>query len=174
MQQGVVRKRRPAPVSEYGKQLQAKQELKKQYHLREKQMRRYFSESIRNASKGNSPELFMQALERRMDSAVFRAGMAKSRAQARQMVNHGHFLVNGKAADIPSLKLQKGDVVKVRPASMTTPMMQAVTLAMKKHEAPAWILLNKESMEFSFQDLPTMQVVAPSVDIALVFEFYSR
>lgn len=174
MQKGVIRKRRPTPVSEYGKQLQAKQELKKQYGLREKQMRRYFDEALHGVSKGNSPELFMQGLERRLDSAVFRAGFAKTHAQARQMVTHGHFHVNGKPVDVPSFRLVKGNVVSVRSSSLDTPMIKAVVLQMKKFEAPAWIALDKDKMEFSFTDVPAMQMVAPSVDISLIFEFYSR
>ena len=100
MQTGVVRKRRSRPVSEYGKQLREKQDLKEQYNLREKQFSNYVKDVL---AKGGSPEEgLMQRLERRLDSAVYRMGMAQTRKQSRQMVSHAHFKVNGKGVNIPS------------------------------------------------------------------------
>ena len=109
MQTGVVRKRRSRPVSEYGKQLREKQDLKEQYNLREKQFSNYVKDVL--ATGGSPEEGLMQRLERRLDNAVFRMGMAQTRKQSRQMVSHGHFAVNGRKVTIPSIRVKKGDKI---------------------------------------------------------------
>ncbi|MDP4007060.1 MAG: 30S ribosomal protein S4 [bacterium] len=174
MQKGVVRKRRPTPQSEYGRQLQQKQDLKAQYNLREKQMKNYVKEVLGGASHGNSPELFLQKLERRLDNVVFRAGFAPTRKQGRQMVSHGHFLVNGRKVDIPSFEVKRGDIISPRPSSMERTLFKNTLLGLKKYEAPSWIQLNKEKPEITIKLLPTLAEAAPSVEIPLIFEFYSR
>jgi len=174
MQKGVMRKRRPKPLSEYGKQLQEKQDLKGQYNLREKQFKRYVKEALGKSAHGDSPELFLQKLERRLDNVVYRAGFAPTRKQARQMVGHGHFLVNGRKMDIPSFEVKKGDTISVRPASLERTLFKNMLLGLKKYEAPSWLLLDKEKPEILIQQFPSLTEVAPSVEIALVFEFYSR
>jgi len=118
MQKGIMRKRRPAPLSEYGRQLKEKQDLKAQYNLREKQFKNYVKEVLGKRAHGDSPELFLQKLERRLDNVVFRSGLASTRKQARQMVSHGHFLVNKRKVDVPSFEVKKGDVISLRPASL--------------------------------------------------------
>lgn len=174
MQKGVVRKRRVTPVSEYGRQLQEKQELKKQYNLREKQLKNYVSSALAKAKAGESPELFVQKLERRLDNVVYRAGMAPTRKQARQMVSHGHFLLNGRRVTIPSLEVKKGDSVSVRPGSAEGTLFKNIRLGLKKYEAPAWILLDKEKLEITIKEHPSFEEASPSVEIPLIFEFYSR
>lgn len=174
MQKGVVRKRRPAPLSEYGRQLQEKQELKKEYHLKEKQMKRYVKEVLEKAKTGESAALFFQKLEQRFDSIIFRAGMAQTRAQARQMVSHGHFLLNKRPVDIPSCGVKKGDVIIPRSSSQETSLFKNIKLGLKKYEPPSWIELNKETMEIKITGLPSLKEGVPAVEIPLIFEFYSR
>ena len=174
MQKGVMRKRRPKPLSEYGRQLQEKQDLKGQYNLREKQFKRYVKEVLGKRAHGDSPELFLQKLERRLDNVVYRAGFAPTRKQSRQMVSHGHFLVNGKKVDIPSYSVKQGDVISVRPASLERTLFKNILLGLKKYEAPSWILLNKEKPEIVIRQFPSLAEIAPSVEISLIFEFYSR
>ncbi|MDP2734861.1 MAG: 30S ribosomal protein S4 [bacterium] len=174
MQKGVVRKRRPTPLSEYGRQLQEKQDLKLQYNLREKQLKNYVKGALSKAGQGDSTQLLLESLERRLDNVVFRAGFAPTRKQARQMVTHGHFLVNTRKVDVPSFQVKKGDAVAVRPSSKERPLFKSVVLGLKKYEAPAWLSLNKEAMEVSVQQFPTFKEAAPSVEIPLIFEFYSR
>lgn len=174
MQKGVVRKRRPTPLSEYGRQLQEKQDLKSQYNLREKQLKNYVKAALSGTSGRDSTELLLQNLERRLDNVVFRAGLAPTRKQARQMVTHGHFMVNGRKVDVPSFQIKKGDTVTVRPSSKERPLFKNILLGLKKYEAPAWLSLNKETMEIAVQQLPTFQEANPSVEIPLIFEFYSR
>ena len=167
MQKGVVRKRRPGQVSEYGKQLREKQELKKQYNLREKQFKKYVSEA-------GSPEPLFKALETRLDSFVFRMGIAQTHRQAKQMVSHGHFLVNGRKITIPSCVVKMGDVVSVRPESQKKSLLQHAMLSLKNYEPPAWLQLNKEKLQATMKKEPTLKEVAPTVEVPLVFEFYSR
>ena len=169
-----MRKRRPKPLSEYGRQLQEKQDLKRQYNLREKQFKRYVKEALGKTAHGDSPELFLQKLERRLDNVVYRAGFAPTRKQARQMVSHGHFLVKGKKMDVPSFQVKKGDVISVRPASLERTLFKNTLLGLKKYEAPSWILLDKEKPEITIKQFPTFAEIAPSVEISLIFEFYSR
>jgi len=167
MQKGVVRKRRPGQVSEYGKQLREKQELKEQYNLREKQFKKYVKAA-------GSPESLLKALETRLDSFVFRMGMAQTHRQAKQMVSHGHFLVNKKKITIPSYVVKMGDVVSVRPESQKKILLQHAILSLKKYEPPAWLQLDKEKVEAAMKKEPTLREVAPTVELPLIFEFYSR
>jgi small subunit ribosomal protein S4 len=174
MQKGVMRKRRPTPLSEYGRQLQEKQNLKEQYNLREKKLKSYVKEALSKRAHGDSPELFLQKLERRLDNVVYRAGFAPTRKQARQMVGHGHFLVNARKIDVPSFEVKKGDVISVRPSSLERTLFKNTLLGLKKYEAPSWILLDKEKPEITIQKLPSLAEAAPTVEIPLIFEFYSR
>lgn len=169
-----MRKRRPSPQSEYGKQLAEKQDLKGQYNLREKQFKGYVKAALEKSAHGDSPELFLQKLERRLDNVVYRAGFAPTRKQSRQMVTHGHFKVNGKKVDIPSYEVKKGDVITVRTASLQRTLFKNTLLGMKKYEAPAWMTLDKEKPEVTILQFPSFEQVAPSVEVSLIFEFYSR
>ena len=174
MQKGVVRKRRMRQVSEYGRQLQEKQELKRQYNLRERQFKRYITKVLQKTGGGNAAELLMRSLESRLDSTVFRMGVAETRREAKQMVTHGHFLVNGRRVDIPSVRLKKGDTITLRPASLERPLFRQAQMKLKKHEAPSWLKLDKEKMEVEVLGEAVLDEVAPTVEIPLIFEFYSR
>ena len=167
MQKGVVRKHRPGQVSEYGKQLREKQELKEQYNLREKQFKKYVKEA-------GSSELLLKALETRLDSFVFRMGMAQTHRQAKQMVSHGHFLINQKKTTIPSYVVKVGDVISVRPGSQKKSLIQHASLSLKKYEPTAWLQLDKEKLEATMKKKTTLKEVAPTVELPLIFEFYSR
>lgn len=174
MQKGIMRKRRGTPLSEYGRQLQEKQELKSQYNLAEKQLKNYVQEVLSASLRGDSPELFVQKLERRLDNVVFRSGFAQTRKQARQMVSHGHFLVNGRKVDIPSFEVRPGDVISPRPSALERTLFKNAVLGLKKYEPPSWLKLNKEKPDIVVQQLPTISEAALSVEIPLIFEFYSR
>lgn len=175
MQKGVVRKRSGGNVSEYGRQLQEKQELKRQYNLRERQFSRYIRESLeKRAQTVPSAERLIRVLEKRLDNAVYRMGLAKTRNQARQMVSHGHFQVNGKNLDIPSYQVKKGDVISIHPSSVKSNLFTTALLELKKYEAPSWIQLNKEKLEATITGEPVLDEVSPTVEIPLIFEYYSR
>ncbi len=168
------RKRRGA-VSEYKKSLVEKQTLKNLYGLSEKQFKRYVKETLAKMGRvENVSDELIKRLEKRLDNVIFRLGFAKSRAHARQLVNHAYFLVNGKPVNIPSFQVSKEDVVAIKPAKQKKPMLTDLPTALKKMEPPVWLYLNKEKLEASVVGDPSLKEVNPPVEISLVFEFYSR
>jgi len=174
MQKGVVRKRRTPPLSEYGKQLHEKQELKTQYNLRERQFQNYVKKTLEEESGGNAEEQLMRQLERRLDNVVFRMGLADTRKQARQLVSHGHIQVDAKAVRVPSYTTKLHEKIRVRPNSQERPFFKNRKLTLKKYEAPSWLVLDKERMEAEVREAPGLAEINPTVQIPLVFEFYSR
>ncbi len=173
MQKAVVRKRRTSPLSEYGKQLKEKQELKSQYNLRERQFRQYIRKVLEKGG-GNAEERLLQNLEKRLDNVVFRIGLAETRKQARQLVSHGHFFINEKRVRVPSCQVKKGDKIHVRPSSQETPFFKNRKLALKNYEPPSWLRLDKDRLEAEIQGTPELQHMGVTVQVPLVFEFYSR
>lgn len=176
MQKGVLRKRPPSKLSEYGRQLKEKQDLKKNYSLREYQLKAYVSDAFSHLQRksANVAEIFVQNLETRLDSVVFRMGYAETRKQARQIVSHGHFLVNGRRVTIPSYRVKKGDVIQIRPSSLEKEYFKQARLRMKKYEAPSWISLDKEKMEATMAELPSVSEANLGLELPLIFEYYSR
>lgn len=175
MQKGVVRKRRPTPLSEYGRQLQQKQELRNQYNLQERQFKKYVQETLAQKSgEGTTAEVFVGKLEQRLDNIIFRAGLASARTQARQMVSHGHFLVNGKRTKIPSYEIKTGDVITVRPSSFGSTLFKNIVMKIAKYNPPAWLELNKETLQVQRKGSPSLQDLGLGVEVPLIFEFYSR
>lgn len=172
MQQGVLRKRRTNPLSDYGRQLKEKQELKSQYHMRERQFKSYVIKAMENRGDESSLELLMRRLERRLDNVLFRMGFAKSRKQARQMVGHKHFLVNGKSTNLPSYLVAKGDIITPSQSMLKKTFFQNKKLELKKYQPPSWIQLDKEKMEATILGDPAFAEIAPTLDISLVLEFY--
>lgn len=175
MQKGVVRKRKTPALSEYGRQLKEKQTLRNEYNLRERRFRRYVDETLSDMRlKGSAPDAFVQSLETRLDNVIYRAGFATTRAKARQMVSHGHFLRNGKPMNIPSYAVRKGDTMSVKPSSVSSTLFKDMQNVWKKFQAPSWLELDKERMSLKILSLPTLQDVAVGADIPLIFDFYSR
>lgn len=175
MQKGVVRKRKTQALSEYGRQLAEKQTLRREYNLKEHAFRAYVEKTLSGMRlKGSAPETFTRLLETRLDNMVYRAGFAATRAKARQMVSHGHFLCNGKPLNIASYAVRKGDVISVKHSSASSPLFKDVQNVWKKFQAPSWLELDKEHMSVQVVALPTLQESALGVDIPLIFDFYSR
>ena len=173
--QGGERKKRPKAASEYKKSLIEKQTLKRLYGLSEKQFKRYVKESLDKMQRvENISDELIKTLEIRLDNVVFRLGFAKTRAQARQMVNHSYFLVNGKPVNIPSFQVKKGDVVAIKENKKKKIIFNELQAALKKVEAPVWLELNKEKLEAKTIGVPSLLEVNPPVEISLIFEFYSR
>ncbi|MBU3964398.1 30S ribosomal protein S4 [Patescibacteria group bacterium] len=175
---GSAGKRRGRALSEYGKELKEKQKLKEWYGLRERQFSNYVNKVLEKAHRAkteeNPAELLVKELESRLDNTVFRLGIASNRAQARQLVSHGHFSVNGKPVDIPSFSLKKGDKVSIRPNSLKKPVFEKLSVNIKKYQAPTWLKLDKEKIEGEFIGKPNLEEVAPPAEISSIFEFYSR
>lgn len=161
-------------VSEYGRQLVEKQKLRIFYGLKEKQFRRYINKVLRRLSRENRDQLLIQQLESRLDNIVYRLGFADSRGRARQLVSHGHFLVNGKKVDRPSYLLKLGDKVTVREKSKNVAIFQEAEERLKKREAPTWLQVNPQGLEGGILRWPTLEEVNPPANILTIFEFYSR
>lgn len=158
--------------SEYGLQLREKQKIKRTYGLLEKQFRTLFEKA--EAMKGVTGANLLSMLERRMDNVIYRAGFANSRAEARQLVRHGHFMVNGHSVNIPSYMVDKGDVLEVRQKSKTVSRIGGALEAVKRREIPQWIELDAGQSKSKIRDLPTREDISMPMEERLVVELYSK
>ncbi len=168
-------KRRIKSLSEYGKELKEKQRLKNWYNLKERQFKIYVKRVL--DARGKVPDAaaaLVQILENRLDNVIFRLGFAPSRAAARQIISHGHVLVNGKHINIPSFSVKKGDKIGVRPTSAKKKIFQNLAPVLKKYKPPSWLELNAEILEGKVKGVPTLEEAAPPAEITSIFEFYSR
>jgi small subunit ribosomal protein S4 len=159
-------------ISEYQIQLREKQKLKRMYGLLERQFSGYFKKAARK--KGITGENLLQLLERRMDNVVYRMGFCSSRKEARQMVNHGHFRVNGRKVDVASFLVKDGDVVELKPASRQLPQVQASLTAAEGRGTPQWLELDKANFKGRVKTMPTKEDLTVPVNEQLVVELYSR
>jgi len=163
---------RKAKMVGYGVQLREKQKVKRTYGVLENQFRRYFEAADRQ--KGVTGELLLQFLERRLDNVVYRLGFATSRAQARQLVRHGHFLVNGKKVDIPSYSVRSGDTVSVRSGSAENATIQHAMEEVKGRGIPEWLLFDSATTSGRISQLPTREQINLPVQEQLIVELYSK
>jgi small subunit ribosomal protein S4 len=163
-----AQRRRP---SDYGLQLREKQKMRAIYGLLEKQFRRYVSAALRAG--GVTGEVLMQLLERRLDNVVYRAGFAASRAEARQLVSHGHFTVNGGLVNIPSYQLRAGDVVRVKESDRQAGPFKELKAAAGR-PIPEWITVEYAEYAATVNAIPTREQIDTAVDEQQVVEFYSR
>lgn len=157
-------------MSEYGIQLQEKQKLRHMYGVSEKQFRRTFDQAAKMP--GVHGENFMKLLESRLDNVVYRMGLAPTRPAARQLVTHGHFLVNGKKVNIPSYRVQPGDVISVREKSRNLAIIKDALEA--RTYLPNYITFNDNTMEGTFTRLPEREEMPAEINEKLIVEFYSR
>ena len=163
---------RKAKLVGYAIQLREKQKVKRTYGILENQFRRYFEAADRQ--KGITGMLLLQALERRLDNVVYRLGFATSRAQARQVVRHGHFLVNGKKVDIPSYAVREGDVVSVRTTSHENASIKHAMEEVKGRGIPEWLSLELSGLSGRIASLPTREQINLPVQEQLIVELYSK
>ena len=172
---GPQKKRKGGSPSEYKKSLEEKQTLKKWYGLSERQFKRYVNETLAKMGKVKdvSAELIGK-LERRLDNVIFRLGFAKSRVQARQLVSHGYFMINGKPVNIPSYQVKKDDVIALKETKKAKGIFKELANELKRKEIPAWLVLNKEKLEAKTVGEPNLDEVKPPAEISLIFEYYSR
>jgi small subunit ribosomal protein S4 len=162
--------KRVRKMSDYGTQLRAKQQLRRQYGLQEGQFHSVFEEALRR--RGVTGEIMLQLLETRLDNVVYRLGFAPSRAAARQFVRHNHVTVNGKKANIPSIELRAGDVVQVRPRDKSKAEARLAYDAGRS--APKWLAVNGDELRGEILTIPTRDEIAPIANEQLVVELYSR
>jgi small subunit ribosomal protein S4 len=159
-------------VSDYGQQLREKQRLRRIYGVLEAQFRRYYS--LAESSRGQTGANLLIILERRLDNLVYRLGFADSRAQARQLVLHGHFDVNGHKMNIPSALLSAGDVLSVRESSQRNSYFRELRETLEHQSVPDWMSLNAEGLSGQLVALPTREQIDTPVNEQLIVEFYSR
>jgi small subunit ribosomal protein S4 len=163
---------RKAKMAGYGVQLREKQKVKRTYGVLESQFRRYFEAADRQ--KGVTGELLLQMLERRLDNVVYRLGFATSRPQARQLVRHGHFRVNGKKVDIPSYQVRMGDTVALKSGSGENPSIQHAMEEVKGRGIPEWLLFDSAALSGRISSLPTREQINLPVQEQLIVELYSK
>jgi small subunit ribosomal protein S4 len=163
---------RRAKMVGYGVQLREKQKVKRIYGVLEDQFRRYFETAER--TRGITGETLLQLLERRLDNVVYRAGFSTSRAQARQLVRHGHFLVNGRRVDVPSYSVRQGDVVSVRQTSLENPVIAHAMEEVKGRGVPEWIAIDATKLAGTISSLPTREQINLPVQEQLIVELYSK
>ncbi len=159
-------------LSDYGTQLQEKQKAKRYYGLREKQ----FSLTFEKASKktGDAGKNFLKLLESRLDNVIFRLGFADSRRQARQLVNHGHFNVDGVKTDIPSFIVKEGQVIKIKKKSQTSPYFRKLNEKIKKADRPSWLNFDVNDLSAKILHEPKDADLPQSINVQMIIEYYSK
>jgi len=165
-QHGAVRKK----LSEYAIHLNEKQKIRMTYMVSEKQFAKYYHEAARR--KGVTGTILLQILESRLDNVIFRAGFGVTRKQSRQIVNHGHVLVNGKKVDIPSYLVKPEDVVTVKAKS--SDYLKTVMSAIDLSCAPAWMTVDSDALKITFDRVPSREELDPDFKEQLVIEYYSK
>ena len=163
--------RRPKALSEYGTQLIEKQKIRFSYGITERQLSNYVKKASHIKGAGTATK-FYEELESRLDNIVYRMGLANSRRAARQMVSHGHFVVNDKKVTIPSFEVKPGDIIKIREGSKTKKIFEGLTERLKDYNSPAWVIFDAGKMEGKMSDKP--KNVETFLDLNAVLEFYSR
>ena len=158
--------------SEYGMQLRAKQTARRFYGVQENQFHHYFE--IAERKQGITGDNLLRILESRLDNVVYRGGFASSRAEARQLVGHGHYEVNGKRVDIASYLLKAGDVVSICEKSRASEKIKAVVEANSARPVPEWIDVDRNNLSAKVIALPTREQIEAPVDEQLIVEFYSK
>jgi small subunit ribosomal protein S4 len=174
--------RRPYPPGQHGRgrvkeseyllQLQEKQKARYTYGVLEKQFRRYYEKAAR--TKGKTGEALLQLLEARLDNVVYRAGLARTRRQARQLVSHGHFIVNGKKVNVPSFQVSKFDIIDVKPKSLATLPFVAAKESFGDRPIPGWLQVVPNTLRILVHQLPERAQIDVPVQEQLIVEYYSK
>jgi small subunit ribosomal protein S4 len=163
---------RRSKISDYGIQLREKQKLKRIYGIFEKPMRNMFKKSSR--MKGVTGENLLTLLERRMDNVVYKIGFASSRKEARQLVKHSHFTINGKKVSTPSIILKQGDIVELRDKSRSSSKFTTAFDANSMREVPSWLEIDKEKFKGTLRDLPKRDDITSQIEEHLIVELYTK
>ena len=165
----IMRRRK---VSEFGLQLREKQKVRKSYSVLERQFRNYFEKAEKR--QGMTGENLLRLLEMRLDNVIYRMGFARSRAEARQLVNHGHFSVNGRPTDVPSYGTRVGDVVEVRESRRGREFFKIAPETIKSSQIPEWVSVDATRLRGEVLAEPSREQMPPEFNEQLVVEYYSR
>jgi len=158
-------------VSEYGKQLTEKQKARFMFGITEKQFRKYYDKATKK--EGIAGQELLKLLERRLDNVIFRAGLAETRRQSRQIVTHGHIMLNGRRVDIPSIEVKEGDEFEVRTKSQNSPLFAEIK-ASKKNTCAKWLEMDFSKLKGKVASLPENDDLEQIIDSQLIVEFYSK
>lgn len=170
MQGGRNQRNKP---SQYNLQLREKQKVKRLYGLLERQFANLMQEASRK--QGQAGAILLQLLEQRADNAVYRAGFAPSRRAARQLMSHGHFMLNGRRVDIPSIRMKAGDVLVLRDKSQSNEYFKKIDdVSPAPSEIPGWLKVNRKKFEVTVTGAPTREEAEPDINEQLIVEYYSR
>jgi small subunit ribosomal protein S4 len=159
-------------MKDYGLQLREKQKAKRYYGIQEKQFRNYFEKAA--AQDGQAGENLLTMIERRLDNVVYRMGMADSRKEARQLVLHAHFTVNGKKVNIPSYEVRKGDVIALKESSRKLEKFKVLIENITARTVPSWMTVDKENIVATIVELPKREDVDFPFEEHLIVELYSK
>lgn len=161
-------------ASQYSLQLREKQKVKRIYGLLERQFSNLMKEA--NRSRGSTGEILLQLLERRLDNAVYRSGLAVSRRAARQLVTHGHFVLNDRRVDIPSIRVKEGDILQIRERSKTTDYFKRIddVSPASPNDIPDWLKVDRKKITFTVTALPSREEAEIDINEQLIVEYYSR
>lgn len=159
-------------LSDYGLQLQEKQKAKKYYGLLEKQFRLTYEKASKK--QGDAGKNFLKALEMRLDNVIFRLGLGASRAQARQLVNHGHFTVNGRKASIPSFSVKLGQVIKIKKSSQNSRYFKNIEAKLKKADRPSWLNFDASELSSKILHEPKDTDLPQNLNVQMIIEYYSK
>ena len=171
-QHGRTTQGRSERESDYARQLRAKQKARREYGILERQFRRFFGMAAKR--RGMTGLNLLQTLELRLDNVVYRLGLAQNRAQARQMVNHGHFAVNGIHSDVPSMLLKPGDVITLRQGSRSKPFFKELPDLAEKRNCAVWLDRDVKSISGRVLRLPERAEIDGNLNEQLIVEYYSR
>ncbi len=159
-------------ISDYGQQLLEKQKAKRIYNLLEKQFKLTFLEAQK--MKGNTGDNLLQLLEMRLDNVIYRLGLAASRAQARQLVNHGLFAVNGRGVNIPSYTVKEGDIVEVKKNKKNAKIFKNIENKIKPENIPGWLNFDVKKLSAKVLHKPNIEDIRANINTQMIVEFYSR
>ena len=168
-------KRRVRSLSEYGKELREKQKLRTWYNLKERPFKRYAKEILSlKQRKEDAATLFVRKLENRLDNVIFRLGFATSRRQARQLISHRHFKVNGRSVNVASFEVRKGDIIEIDNKSKSKSVFKNILLVLKKYQPPSWLRLDVDELKGEVIGQVSLDEASPPGEISLIFELYSK
>jgi len=171
-QHGPEAQAKKSRTSDYANQLREKQKARRIYGVMETQFRRYYSEAVH--VKGLTGEVMLQLLERRLDNVIFRLGYAENRAHARNLVSHGHFMVNGRRSNAASMTLKPGDVIEVRKGSRNRTYFKSLPDVAEPRQVPSWLSRDPANLSAKILQVPSRQEIDAKLNEQLIVEYYSR
>lgn len=168
------KKKVPILLSEYGKELRESRKMRVIYCIGEKPFKNIVKEVLKKMEREDASRLLIKTLEKKIYNVIYKAGFAKSRRGAKQLVSHGHFLLNKKKIDIPSIEVKVGDEIEIREGSKNREYFKRLATAYKKENIPSWISVNPKNLSIKVVSEPDTEEIEKQIDVPLILSFYSR